>query len=87
VRDAIKRLIDSEGLADSRYTASDQPEVSLQVIIIDHRFNEVIEADFFKTNRIDSYHVVVNDEVIGKYGASRGIREITKRVRRISIVE
>lgn len=75
-----KRRIESIGLADNRYTNSDQPELPIQIIIIDHRFNEVIEVDCFRSNRINSYNFFRGDSFLGKFGAARGLRELAKRL-------
>ena len=85
-----KRLIESEGLADNRYTASDQPEVALEVIIVDNRLDRVHHVEFHKTHKLRTYKLfdVISNIFIGKYGANRGIREIARRlVDNINIVE
>ncbi len=74
-----KRIAESKGLADDRYTNSDQPELPVQIIIIDHRFNEVHEIDCYRSNRINSYNVFRGDEFVGKFGVARALREIAKR--------
>ena len=84
------RLIQSKGLADNRYTASDQPDTSIEVLILDHRFNEVIHVEYRKTQRINSYRLfdMIKDEFIGKFGGSRGLTEIGRRLlNNINIVE
>ena len=84
------RLIASSGLANNRYTAEDQPDKPIEVFILDHRFGEVIHVEYRKTRRINSYRLfdMIKDEFIGKFGGSRGLTEIGRRLlTNINIIE
>ena len=84
------RLAAREGFVSNRYTAEDQPEYAIEVIIIDNRYGSVDYVKFKRTKKISTYRLfdVINDQHIGRFGAVRGIREMARRlVANIRVIE
>lgn len=79
-----KRQAEAGEIDVRRFVSPVDVEIPIQVIVIDHRTGNTIEADLFRRkSRSDSFSVVIGEsDFIGNYGAARAMREIGKKILR-----